>query len=780
MATPRVGAGWRHVRLLFRSASLIGPANSIRALGYAFFRRWQDRRYLADRPDDGRDRGPGGLDSAEPVEGGARFDFAEAALELRLLADGGIFVGWAGAAPLPSYALATDDAPEFAPDTRLEPADEGWLVRSGDTQVEVTPGGALTFSRAGVELRRDLPPTWHGTDPGAGGGWTHDSALSQDAAVYGLGGRSAAANRRPGSYRLWNTDPGGTYAADTDPLSLTMPVYGVVGDDGGQLAFYDNSFDGTVDVGDQVRFRMTGGPLRYYVFLGTPTETLDEYTRLTGRPALPPRWALGYHLSRWGYGSEAAVREVVAGFAERDLPLSGVWLDIDHLEANRVFLVDETRYPDLGGFAEELAESDTHLIAIVDPAVPRLRGNPIYDAGRAADAYCRDARGKIAPGVQWSGCTVYPDFTAARVREWWGGLYAWYLEHGFDGIWHDMNDPVSFAAFGDSTLPLSTRHELDGRGGDHREAHNIYGLLMNQAADDGIRRLWPGIRPFQISRSGWAGMQRYGGTWTGDIGTSWHALRISLSFAVGLGFCGMPYSGPDIGGFDEHPSTELFTRWFQLAAYLPFFRTHSGKGLPPREPWHFGAETLGRVRACLRDRYALLPYWYTLAWEAYRTGAPYVRPMLWSDPADPELRTVDDQFLLGTALLVAPVFTAGTAERTVRLPRGRWYDRRTGRAHDGPGEVTVEAGLDDGPAVFVAAGAVVPLQLEDGVVLQATPGEAGPGGVLVTDADGGAERDDLRPIEERFTVVRVGEDWAVEYDGPAGELPYPVRWLTEG
>lgn len=746
------------------------------------------RRPRTDR----HERDPGALRSAEPVDGGARFDFDDGrSLELRLLSGGGVYVGWGGAEPLPSFALAPEDAPPFDSAARLESAGEGWSVSSGRFQVEVAPGGGLTFALDGTVIRRDLPPTWHGAEPddAAGGepgaAWTHRSALTPDAAVYGLGGRSSTSfDRRPGRYRLWNTDPGGTYASYTDPLSLTMPVYGVIADEGGHLAFYDNSFDGTVDIDDQVRIRMTGGPLRYYVFLGPPAETLNAYTRLTGRPALPTRWSLGYHVSRWGYDSEAVVREVVTGFADHELPLSGVWMDIDHLEANRVFMVDEQRYPDLGGFAEELAESDIHLVTIIDPAVPKLSGNPVYESGHDADAYCRDPRGDVVTGVQWSGWTVYPDFTSDRIREWWGDQYKWYVEHGFDGFWHDMNDPVAFAALGDSTLPLCTRHHMDGRGGDHREAHNVYGLLMNRAADEAVRRLRPGSRPYQISRSGWAGMQRYGGTWTGDIGTSWEALRITVSFTLGLGFCGLPYSGPDIGGFDAHPSTELFTRWFQVAAYLPFFRTHSGKGLPPREPWHFGTETLDRVRTCLRERYALLPYWYTLGWLAHRTGAPYVRPMLWADPNDPRLRTVDDQFMVGDALLVAPVFAPGRTERSVRLPSGRWYDRRTGVGYDGPGEVTVPVGLDDGPAVFVAAGAVVPLEEDGQILLLAVPGAGGPGGRLITDAAGAEERDDVDPIEEGFTVARAtayesDSEWVVRYSGPAARLPYAVRWLPE-
>ena len=666
-------------------------------------------------------RRPGRLESAVACPGGARFAFAAATLEVRCLPGGGAFVAWDGADALPSYALVAGETAEpqdtgrpgatlpWHDGTRLLPSGNGWTIDTGDLTVTVGPEGRLAFAPVlpgdtdPVPVRVDEPPRWDGT------AWTHRSTLTPDAAVLGLGGRAAGLDRRPGTYRLWNTDPGGSYGRGDDPLSMNLPVYLVVADSGCHLAFYDNSFAGGVDVDGEVVARLSGGPLRYYVFPGTPAQALDHYTRLTGRPALPPRWALGFHQSRWGYGSQAAMAETVEEFRRHDLPLSGLWLDIDHLDRRRVFAVDERRYPDLGRFASDLAKHDVHLVSIVDPAVPARRADPSYASGVAADVFCRDARGRRAWGVVWPGVTAFPDFTAARARDWWGERHRPYVGLGIDGFWNDMNEPSAFAAFGDSTLAVSTRADLDGRGGDHREAHNVYGLQMNRAAFDALRRLRPDRRPYLLTRAGWAGVQRYAGTWTGDIGCRWDNLRVSLAFTLGLGACGVPYSGPDVGGFDGHPSAELFVRWFELAAYLPFFRTHSARRTPPREPWAFGAEVLEQVRGVLRERYALLPYWYSLAWEAHRTGAPYVRPLLWADPGDRALRAVDDAFLLGDALLVAPVLDEGVRERAVRLPRGRWYDRRSNRAYDGPGEVVVPAPLG-APPVFARAGAVLPVE----------------------------------------------------------------------
>ncbi|MFD2081992.1 alpha-glucosidase [Actinopolymorpha cephalotaxi] len=807
--TPPMFGGWlRHLRprsrenvldrtkALAGAFQLIGWQNSLRAVRYAVRRTWLDRQL--EQPSRTPPRVPGRLTGAEPVAGGARFTFAptqgmddDLTLEVRFLAAGGVFVGWDGARPTPSYALAdfgSGQAPAASQDTTLAREGDDWKVGTGELSVTVHPAGGLTFRSGGdghaPPLRQDLPPRWDGS------AWTHRSTLDSDAAVLGLGGRSAPLDRRGGTYRLWNSDPGGTYTLGDDPLSLSIPVHLVVADAGTHLAFHDTSFDGTVEVGEQVVTRLSDGPLRYYVFPGPPARALDAYTALTGRPALPPRWALGYHQSRWGYGSESAVRRIVGQFAERDLPLSVIWLDIDHLVDNRPFNVDPQRYPDLSTLTADLAERGIHLVAIADPGVATDRRDPVFAGGLAADVFCRDERGGLATGVVWPGTTVFPDFTASRTREWWSRLYQTYVSAGVAGFWHDMNEPSSFAAWGDGTLPLSTRHDLDGRGGDHREAHNVYALLLNHAGFDGVRRLRPDRRPYLLSRSGFAGLQRYAGTWSGDIGTAWEGLRISLSFTLGLGCSGMPYSGPDIGGFDAHPSAELYVRWFQLASYLPFFRVHCAASLPHREPWAFGPEVLGQVRPALTERYALLPYWYTLAFVAHRTGTPYARPMFWADPADAALRWEDDQFLLGDALLVAPVLAEGVRERTVRLPAGRWYDRRTGIAHDGPGHVTVPAPLDSTP-VLVRAGAVLPVERAGSIVLEVYPpgpddeagqdddGAAGadddlaPGGMLVTDAgDGFAE-----PVEERFTLGRDDDGrLEVRYSGPAGSLPYDVDW----
>ncbi|MGW2931056.1 glycoside hydrolase family 31 protein [Streptomyces sp. NPDC001156] len=778
-------------RDLVRSVKAVGSggaAQGLRTVRAAWRRRRTDATGLPRRGAE-RARVPGAVREVEPGPGGGLVRFARAELRITVAVNGAVFWGWDGAGPEPSYALA-DRTPEPDPRAVLEPdKDGGWRVVAERVTVAVSRHGAIEVrTPGGVTLRRDLAPRWWEPVNGGVARWMQRSEVAPDARFFGLGGRASGPRLRNGTYRLWNTDPGQPFGPGDDPLYITMPVQMVVADAATHLVFHDTSWDGTVTLRegeegagsghDRVgasELRMEGGPLRCWVMVGTPARVLLVWASLTGAPAAPPAWALGHHHARWGFGSEHEVRRIVAGYRERALPLDAVHLDIDHYDGHRVFTVDRDRFPKLPALAEDLRQDGIRLVSIVDPAVEAVAGNAVYESGTDEDAFVRDAAGRLVKGVVWPGEVVYPDFTDLRVRQWWGGLYEERLAQGFAGFWHDMNEPVSFTAFGENTLPRSARHALEGRGGDHREAHNVYGLCMARAAHEGLRRLVPHERPFLFSRSGWAGMQRYGGTWSGDVATGWPGLRASLALVVGLGLCGIPYSGPDVGGFDGTPSPELYLRWFQLASYLPLFRTHASLRAGRREPWEFGDEVLEHARVALVERRRLLPYFVTLAHMARRTGAPYVRPLWWGTPEDRALRDCEDAFLLGDSLLVAPVLEAGARRRTVVLPRGRWYDTTTEEAYQGPGHVRIDAPLGRIP-VLARAGAVLPVRAEDGglelEVWAPARGRSG-GGVVVPDpGDGWAEA-----ATERYVTRWKGRKVVVRRDGDDGkdEPTYPVR-----
>ncbi|MGW3461611.1 glycoside hydrolase family 31 protein [Streptomyces olivaceoviridis] len=778
-------------RDLVRSVSVVGSgraAQGLRTVRAAWRRRRIDAAGLPRRGPE-RARVPGQVRGAEPGPGGGLIRFGRSELRIVVTVNGAVFWGWDGAGPQPSYALA-GGGPEPDPRAVLEPdKDGGWRVVAERATVVVSRHGAVEVcTPGGVVLRRDQPPRWWEPVGGGTARWMQRSEVAADARFFGLGGRAGGPRLRDGRYRLWNTDPGRAFGPGDDPLYLTMPVQLVVADAGTHLVFHDTTWDGTVvlreggegagsghDRAGHCEVRMDGGPLRCWVMVGTPARVLHTWASLTGAPALPPAWALGHQHARWGFGSEQEVRRIVAGYHERGLPLDAVHLDIDHYDDHQVFTVDQERFPKLPVLAEELRRDGIRLVSIVDPAVRAEPGSAVYESGAAADAFVRDAQGHTVRGVAWAGESVFPDFTDARARAWWGGLYEERLGQGFAGFWHDMNEPTSFSAFGEPTLPRSARHALEGRGGDHREGHNVYALCMAQAAYEGLRELAPEERPFLFSRSGWAGLQRYGGTWSGDVATGWPGLRASLSLVLGLGLCGVPYSGPDVGGFDGSPSPELYLRWFQLGAYLPLFRTHASLRAGRREPWEFGAEVLEHARVALLERRRLLPYFLTLAHLARRTGAPYVRPLWWGAPEDRALRDCEDTFLLGDGLLVAPVLDPGVRRRAVRLPRGRWYDTLTEEVHEGPGRVLVDAPLSRIP-VLARAGAVLPVRGADGglelEVWAPARGRTGAGLVVADPGDGWEE-----PEIERYVARRHGGRVVVTRDREDGVAapPYPVR-----
>ncbi len=696
--------------------------------------------------------------------GGGVLSFPEADLEVMFLAPDLVRTIWRpGDAPSPH----TLSAHRFAPvePIRAPRAREGGRKLATDEVVlEVAPDGTLSYlTPGGALLRREPPPLRSGAR------LIHRATLAPEERVYGLGERTAGLDLSGGSYRMWNLEAKGAYTAGQDPIYLCAPVMVGVHHGGSYLSFIDNSFDSVFEIPArhsartprEARARFEGGALRSYLIPGPLPRALDRFGQLTGRPPLPPRWALGFHQARWSYQNDAEVRSLVDEFERHDLPLSAVHLDIHYMRGHRVFTIDEERFPDMPALARDLRERGVALVAIVDPGVKAEPGYPVYDEGRARDLFCTLPSGAPVIAPVWPGDCAFPDFTNPRTREWWGEQYRFFVDNGIAGVWQDMNEPAAFAAFGEPTLPTVTRHDMDGRGGSHLEGHNLYALLEARAGHEALRRLAPERRPWILSRAGWAGMQRYAWSWTGDNESDWWSLAQSIRIAIGLGLSGLPYTGPDIGGFGGKPTPELFVRWFQVGALLPFFRVHSAFFTLRREPWCFGSEVLPILRKYLKLRVRLLPYLYTLAFETSESGAPLVRPMFYENEEDPALWDVDDQFLLGSDLLVAPILEPGATRRKVYFPPGCWCGLWDERCYEGGREAVIEAPLDTLP-LFVRAGAVLPMEEEGVLVLHVWPMADGgaAGGRLYSDAgDGyGSTR------QHRFALIREGARLVLEHD----------------
>lgn len=665
---------------------------------------------------------PGKLQRVESTARGGRFYFEQAELEVSFLAADLVQMDWQPGKPPIPYGIACHEWSEV--ETTLDQNSDRSIVSTSALTAIVSADGSIKFQNSqGQTLREELPPQHQGE------AWSHQAQLQPEECIYGLGERAASLDlRRPQTkeqqvpaYQMWNSDRPGKYGPGDDPLYLCIPVYLSLFSGGSYLIFYENSYPATFTFTEVATATFAGGALRYYLVCGSPAHLLERYTELTGRPPLPPRWAFGYHQSRWGYETEAEVRRTVTGFQTHNLPLSAIHLDIDCQQEFRAFTIDPDRFPKLSEFSRELAARGVRLIAINGPGVVADPLSKLFQEGKLQEVFCRRADGEIVTAPVWAGWCAFPDFTNPLARHWWSRQYEYLLDLGIEGFWHDMNEPAVLVLWGDRTLPpRTTVHFMEGRGGDHREAHNFYGLLQAQAAYESLSQYRPQQRPFIVSRAGWAGLQRYAWTWTGDVETSWAGLRQTIPTVLNMSLSGIPYTGPDIGGFKGNPSAELYLRWFQMSCFLTFCRTHSADNTKLRRPWDFGEPTLRIIRQFLQLRYQLLPYFYTLAWEANQTGHPPVRPLFWIDTHDSRLWSVDDAFLLGNALLVCPVVEAGGRSRQVILPPGRWYDFWSDTVFEGPKQVEIATPLEQIP-LLIRAGSVLPMEIEQQLILHLYP-----------------------------------------------------------
>ena len=561
-----------------------------------------------------------------------------------------------------------------------------------------------------------------------GAGW-HPSGgvicrkqIQPDEHFYGLGERAFGLDLRGRAYEMWNADPR-TYRRGQDPIHLCIPTLLGLHSGGrqGYAIFFDNTFRGQFDLGagesDVLSFGAEDGELRYYFIYGPAlTTVVERYTALTGRMKLPPLWMLGYHQSRWSYQPEARVRKLAADFREvYRVPCDCIYLDIHYMDGYRCFTWDAKRFPDPARQIADLHQQGFKLIVIVDSGIRADHDYWVCQSGLEQDAFCTYPGGdKPYKGPVWPGDCYFPDFTSPCVRLWWADLCRTLVEVGVDGVWNDMNEPSIFG-LRSTTMPKFVIHDLEGRGGNHVEAHNVYGMEMARATTEGLQKSRPEERPVSITRSGWAGVQRHALSWTGDNMSTWEDLWLSMPMLMNLGLSGLAHTGPDIGGYSRFSTGELFTRWLQMGILLPLCRSHTFVHSPDQEPWSWGEPYLSINRRYIELRYRLLPYLYTAFWQCAQVGVPMVRPLFLAFQEDPATHVLDDQFMCGDAFLVAPVIEEGATSRTVYLPAGVWYDFWADRQFHGPAYIEVTAPLERLP-LFVRAGSVVPM----GPVMQHT------------------------------------------------------------
>ena len=545
---------------------------------------------------------------------------------------------------------------------------------------------------------------------------------------YGMGEKMLGLELSGKQSKFWNTDVFADFhwkeiSADRpDPLYASIPYLIIKRGDTYIGLLLDNPQATYISTGASIQIgggqMNLGAPPRKVIALGGEHgqpdlyvlvgPTLPELTRklqqLVGATPLPPAWALGFNQCRWGYKSAADLENLDRKFRQHGIPCDALWIDIDYMDAFKVFTVHPKNFPKLRETLKKLRAGGRRMVPILDPGVKQQKGYPVYDDGRRRDIFCRNPQGGEFTGLVWPGETAFPDFSLPEARTWWARHVEEFAENGIEGAWIDMNDP--------STGSVQNSSMLFGRGKlDHATHHNQYALGMAMATRAGFESAHPGKRVFVISRSGYTGMSRHSAIWTGDNCSNYHYLRQSIPCSLNLALSGVPFNGPDIGGFADNCTPELMRDWQRAGFLFPFCRNHSATGTRQQEPWAFDPLTLRVCRHYIRLRYKLRPYLYNLFIRQEETGEAILRPLFYDFRETPELPLgrIEDEFMVGHAILQAPIVWEKAKDRHVTLPGpATWWSALDGEWISAPRRIRVAPGALQTP-LFVREGSIIPM-----------------------------------------------------------------------
>jgi alpha-glucosidase len=550
----------------------------------------------------------------------------------------------------------------------------------------------------------------------------HYSCLKDEDYYYGFGEKSGYLNKKKRRMRMHNVDTIGYDSEHTDPLYKHIPFY-IKFNGETQTAtglFYHNSYDSIFDMGCERSgywnkysyFCADGGELDLFFMYGPRIkDVVRHYTDITGKTILPTKYSLGYMGSTMYYteldrDSDQAILNFLDRCKAEGIPCDGFFMSSGYTSGKDgkryVFNWNYDRFPDPQRFVEQMQSKGAALAPNIKPGM--LLTNPLYKEFDEAGAYIKNAQGdESATDRFWGGQASFVDFTNPKGRELWKKhLKASLVELGVTSIWNDnneyeINDPDALCEFEGSKKEISALRP-------------IMPNLMAQMAKEAIAEAAPNTRPYIVNRAGFAGIQRYAQTWAGDNYTSWNSLKFNIPVILGMGLSGVANQGCDIGGFfGPAPEPELLVRWVQNGIFQPRFSIHSSNtDNTVTEPWMYPSYT-HYIRDAIRLRYRLVPYFYSLLYEASVEGSPVMRPMVYEFEHDSATWEESFDFMLGRSILVANVLEPGARTRKVYLPKGSdWFDWHTRQWYAGGQTIELDVTLQSIP-MFLRSGAIIPL-----------------------------------------------------------------------
>ncbi|HET9487526.1 MAG TPA: glycoside hydrolase family 31 protein, partial [Chryseosolibacter sp.] len=527
----------------------------------------------------------------------------------------------------------------------------------------------------------------------------------------GLGEKTGPLDRRGFGYTNWNTDNFG-YNAGSDPLYCSTPFFIGIHHDVSYGIFFDNTHKTFFNFGASndrfSSFSADTGEMNYYFMYGdTVGEIIRHYTHLTGRMEMPPLWSIGYQQCRYSYYPDKEVINVANTFREKDIPADAIVFDIHYMEQYKIFTWSKRDFADPQKLVTHLRQLGFNVVVMCDPGIKVEKNYHAYEDGLEKDVFIKYPDGKQYTGQVWPGWCHFPDFTRPATRTWWKEQFHEYVAQGITGFWNDMNEIATWG----NMLPENIEMDFEGQKSTLRRGRNIYGFQMARSTYEGTKALMKNRRPFNLTRSGFSGVQRYSAVWTGDNVAYDEHMMLGVRLVNSMGLTGIAFAGYDVGGFVGDASTRLFARWISIGAFSPFFRGHSMINSRDSEPWSYGEEVEQISRNYIKFRYQLLPYLYSLFYEASETGMPVQRSLAIDFTHDPRIYEgqYQHQYVFGPSIMVAPVDSAREFVR-VYFPAGHsWYSLYNGEKHSGNTEAIVECPLHRLP-LFVKGGAIIPMQ----------------------------------------------------------------------